>query len=96
MDWQRLWPKYWLQNAPTNYEWDSILNDLLDKHTPEKRNLTVFIGGIEVWVGNWPYAYGSPYHRGVKDVLPTVETRKRLRALVAPDDPLIGIRALLK
>lgn len=95
-DWMRLWPKYWLQNSPTNYEWDAILNDLLDKHDPKPSYLTVSLGNVEVWVGNWPYAYGAPYANGVKDVLPTVATRKRLRDIIGPPDPLEGIRRLLK
>lgn len=96
-DWQRLWPKYWLQNAPTNYEWDAILNDLMDKHEIQRGYCAVKLGKVEVWASNWPYAYGSPYLAGrVKDVLPTVATRKRLRALVGPPDPLEDIRKFLK
>lgn len=98
IDWMRLRPMHWLQNSPTDWEWDAILNDLLDKHDPIRGYMTVTIGKVEVWVSNWPYAYGSPYGSGLLDVLPSVATRKRLRSMVPlppPVDPLAGIRNLL-
>jgi hypothetical protein len=95
IDWMRLWPMYWLQNERTDWEWDAILNDLLDKHEPMGESLTVKVGKVEVWVGNWPYAYGSPYGMNVKDVLPSVRTRKRLRDSLPNKDNLAGIRGLL-
>lgn len=95
IDWMRLWPMYWLQNDRTDWELDAILNDLLDKHDPVEKYLTVMLGKVEVWVGNWPYSYGSPYGPGVKEVLPSVATRKRLKASIEPKDNLAGIRSLL-
>lgn len=95
-DWQRLWPKYWLQHGPTNYEWDAILNQLLDKHEPKVSHLTVYLGKVEVWIGNWPYAYGAPYHNGLREMVPTVATRKRLKSIIGDDDNLAEIRELLE
>jgi len=95
-DWGRLWPKYWLQNTPTNYEWDAILNYLLDNHkvimTPHG---TAKVGPLEVWVRNWPYAYGTPYVNGSSDFMPTVRTRKRLRSLIPAIDPLDKVKAII-
>ena len=83
MDWHRLLPLYWLQNEPTDQGWDQALNMLLNKHEPEVGNgpHTVTIGGVEVWIGNWPYAYGKAYGKHSSG-LPTVVTRKRLRKAV--------------
>lgn len=80
-DWRRLLPQFWLQNERTDYEWDALLNELMDKHEVTRTDaFTVQIGPVEVWVSNWPYQYGyayRPHHRG----LPTVGTRIRLKNL---------------
>lgn len=85
IDWQRLRPAYWYQNEPTDWEWDTILNRLLDRHTPKIGYLTVSLGGVDVWTSNFPYAYGycyNPKNRG----LPSVATRKRLRDAVEKEE----------
>jgi hypothetical protein len=76
-------PQYWLQNHATDWEWDAALNALLDHHKPIKSGIgyTVHLGGVEVWARNYPYAYGTPYSPSF-DVLPSVATRKRLRAAI--------------
>lgn len=82
MDFYRLLPKYRLQNHPTSKAWDRILNDLLDKHEviiSRDSRFTVTLGGVQVWVGNYPYAYGGPYEH---EVLPKVATRMRLQECV--------------
>lgn len=80
IDWYRFLPPYWLQTGPTNKEWDRALNKALDTGRIEDvDNYTAKVGGITVWVSNWPYGYGNPYEPTVR-VLPTVATRKRLRA----------------
>ena len=83
IDWQRLFsPRFWLQNDPTDWEWDAALNRLMDKYPVTLAGAcTVYLGGVEVWVGNYPYAYGNPYSPQ-KDVLPSVATRKRLKSRV--------------
>lgn len=86
-DWERFWPLYWFQNSQTSREWDRMLNYLLDHHEViQDSDLSVKIGPVTVWVGNWPYAYGSPWTPEI-DVLPTVKTRKRLRSLVPDPSP---------
>lgn len=97
-DWQRLWPKYWVQNEPTNWEWDATLNDLLDKYKPIPGYMTVTLGPVEVWVSNYPYSYGRPW-RPLGKFLPSVATRKRLKSAVpteAPADPMEAIRKAVK
>jgi hypothetical protein len=81
IDWQRLIPRYWFQNYPTSWEWDALLNELLDQHPISFGYLTVTIGGAEVWAGNYPYAYGHPYAPEMQ-ALPSVATRRRLRRAI--------------
>jgi hypothetical protein len=82
-DFYRLPPPYWIQNAQTSREWDGHLNDLLNSYPVEIVTSHVAkVGGVHVWISNFPYAYGSPYRPIEFDVLPCVKTRKRLRSLV--------------
>ena len=83
MDLYRLLPPYWLQNYPTNMEWDRTLNELLDRGPiTELDSHTVKVAGVTIWVSNWPYSYGNPYNPEVK-VAPRVATRKRLQNAIA-------------
>lgn len=81
IDWQRLIPRYWLQNCKTDWDWDEILNDLLDRNEVRPSGRVTMIGTVEVWTSNYPYAYGS-CHNPKNGGLPSVSTRKRLRAIV--------------
>lgn len=95
IDWERLKPRYWMQNEPTSWEWDAILNYLMDTYEPEPGYLTVKLGPVEVWVSNWPYSYGNAYRPHEVKVLPSVATRKRLKNLVSVADPLVKVKHLL-
>lgn len=80
IDWRRLLPRYWLQNEPTDRYWDAAINLALDSTLPIVGRLTFTVGKTEVWIGNWPYAYGSQCR--ASSGLPTVKTRLRIRAAV--------------
>lgn len=80
-DWLRLLPQFWLQNYRTDWEWDAVLNTLLDRHDPVWVYKTVRLGNVEVWASNYPYAFGTCYEPKI-DRLPSVRTRKRLKAAV--------------
>jgi hypothetical protein len=81
MDWQRLIPRYWTQNEPTCLVWDKVLNKALDNFPIEYRGgHTCNIGPLQVWISNWPYAYG--YNNRHRSGLPKVATRKRLRRMI--------------
>lgn len=81
MDFYRLLPIYWTQNTKTSDVWDKHLNHLLDTvGVTSVGYFTCKIGDVEVWIENWPYAYGSLYGGG--SGLPKVKTRKRLREAV--------------
>lgn len=60
-------------------EYDKLLNDLMDKETPiEVSYLTMKFKdkNFKIWIGNYPYAYGSEYPSAT--VYPSMKTRKRL------------------
>lgn len=83
MDWYRLLPMFWYQNAPTSLEWDRALNDALDKYGATLIDAyTCRVGGCEVWIGNWPHAYGYSWSPKSCNFLPKVSTRMRLRRIV--------------
>ncbi|HOT83711.1 MAG TPA: hypothetical protein PLQ12_10475 [Candidatus Defluviicoccus seviourii] len=79
-DWHRLFrPWAWIQQGKTSWEWDALLNDMLDNQQPVALSeFAATICGVEVWTGNWPYAYGSPYGASNK-FLPSMKTRLRLK-----------------
>lgn len=75
-------PTFWLRNHPTCKYLDYTINALLDDgHTPRKTSeYTVELGGLNLWVSNYPYAFGNEYP-GDK-ALPSRKTALRLyRAL---------------
>lgn len=82
-EWKRLLPKYWYQQGPTDWEWDAILNDILDNAKQVKLcTYSAEIDGVPIWTSNWPYAYGYFYHRGSTEGVPSIKTRHRLRDLI--------------
>lgn len=66
--------------------WDKRLNELLDTNpeVTDYSGMTVKLGGIRIWVSNYPYAYGNPWvdHTDI-DILPLHKTRLRLREYLA-------------
>ena len=68
---------------PVSEEWDAALNRALDKHKVEfVSRYTARIGGMTLWVANYPYASGRPYGSIELDILPRRSTRKRLQHAV--------------
>ncbi len=64
-------------------EWDAALNRLIDKHWQSVKvdRYTATLGGVEVWISNAFYAYGTHY-RAEFEVRPSVKTMRRLDSLV--------------
>lgn len=90
-DFHRLFtPSAWIQSTPTDWEWDKQLNALLDTN-PRVISLDEFHvelevaenKSIELWVANYPYAYGFPYSYSSR-LLPSYKTRKRLKNYLMP------------
>lgn len=57
-------PRFWLMNNTYSGEWDKQLNHLLDSYTFEggRPPYTTNLGGVEIWIANYPYADFSPYN----------------------------------
>lgn len=82
-EWQRLLPMYWYQEGPTDWDWDATLNEILDNAKEVGLSTyTTTIDGVRIWTSNWPYAYGSFYHNGSNEGVPSIKTRHRLRKLI--------------
>ena len=86
-DFYKLLPKYWYQNNPTDWEYDRVLNELLDTK-PTITELTeytiTFNNAIKIWIGNFPNAYGDLYYSsnvGEHGGLPSVSTILRLQKI---------------
>lgn len=87
-------PAFWLSSGKVCKKWDAELNALLDHHeqtngaeTLNESNYIMHIKGVEVWIENYPYAYGRQwnsraFYPNVNSVLPRRTTRIRLRKLV--------------
>lgn len=56
-------PKWWIMNHPFNKELDELLISKINNYEITDLNgYTCKIGGIEVWIKNYPYAYGRIYN----------------------------------
>ena len=58
-------PRWWIMNDSYSPIWDKKINDLLDKYKFEPdghKNITAKLGDLTIWLGNYPYAYGTLYN----------------------------------
>jgi len=61
--------------------WDKELNDLLDTNPHVSDGyIAVDIGGMNIWLGNWPYSFGYRHHHHTKSA--SRLTKQRLRDYV--------------
>ena len=82
-EWRRLLPQYWYQQSETDWEWDRVLNNLLDNHTYVKLGHFVLeLDKAEVWIENYPYSFGSLYSFRAITGVPSVKTRIRLKKFI--------------
>ena len=82
IDWYRFIPGYAYQSYPTSWEWDETLNALMDKYPIQMQSeYRVLFGKTEVWIGSYPYAFGSLFGPDAT-YLPSVKTRMRLYKLI--------------
>ncbi len=57
-------PAFWMMNYKFSEEWDTIVNNLMDNFEPNNFKLTEYTAtfyGTEIWIRNYPYAYGRTY-----------------------------------
>ena len=60
-----LLPLHWIRNHSTDEEWDALILSFLENPVfsePEYKGLgyVLKLNGVEIWVENYPYAFGSP------------------------------------
>jgi len=83
--------KWWFMNERYSKRWDIELNRLIDKDNgiidymnDGQTYFSIKFGDVEVWVNNYPYAYGTP--NGNKyipsNIRPSRETIERLKEYV--------------
>ncbi len=79
-----LHPSCWTRNFRTNIEWDAYLNVMLDNpHFSRLSGFTIHLNKVPVWIGNFPYAYGSLFPSGAdSNKLPKRSTVWRLHDAV--------------
>ena len=81
-----LTPSAWIQVGKTDWEWDAELNAYLDTNPPilAKDWAVVKFPKYNLWVSTYPWSYGHVWSWDIdkKAKLPSVKTRKRLRAYI--------------
>jgi hypothetical protein len=80
-DFIRLLPAFWFQNRKTSFAWDKALNRALDLGVSYVGAHTATVGPFEVWVSNYPYAFGYNTADALESV-PRCSTRIRLRKAI--------------
>lgn len=82
IDFYRLLPSFWIQTRKTFDPWDKALNKALDTfEVTEVGPHTARVGPFEVWISNYPYAFG--YNRSdALELIPRCRTRIRLRKAI--------------
>ena len=68
-------PKFWGMEYPYSRPWDFMLNEMLNEEDNVKivSEFTARVGGVDVWIGNYPYAYGNPKPLSIRPSRATIE-----------------------
>src|SRR5699024_2881316 len=71
-------PKFWRMEYPYSRQGDIKLNEMLDKENNVRviNKFRAVVGGIKVWIANYPYAYGTP---DLFEIRPSRATIERLQ-----------------
>lgn len=68
-------PLAWVQNYPTDWAYDDLVNALLDEHGVTRIDkYEAKIGPLHIWTGNYPHAYAHPYSG--PEILPSASRRR--------------------
>jgi hypothetical protein len=60
-------PRFWVMLESYNEAYDRDLNNALDKYDFKAIDkYTADLGGVEIWIGNYPYSSMVPYVRDCK------------------------------
>lgn len=75
-------PSFWIINNPISDDWDNELNLMLDHLEISIANeYYCKIGGVEIWIENYPYGYAQTYKNN-RSVMPHRDTIVRLKNAV--------------
>jgi hypothetical protein len=78
-------PVFWIQNEPTCWRYDHHLRQALndpDCNIEIIDSYTAKINGVQVWINNYPYAFGNLWPSNYKEVLPSPLTRLKLKRIL--------------
>jgi len=73
-------PIMWISNSSSSNRVNNLLNDLVVEYENNELEIKFSYGtlnfsnskfSINIWISNYPYAYGSVYNNGVDGPLPT-------------------------
>lgn len=80
--WVLLHPSFWIMNYPYNEGWDKALNEAMDNKAMvfKQGACRIELDGLEIWVANYPYAYGTNTVSGIR---PSRRTVNRLASYIA-------------
>lgn len=85
-------PKFWYQSYDTCYIYDKNINLAIEKYgIKQVDRYTVLIGDVEIWIRNYPYAFGNVYSdaRGDLRLLPAPTTRKKILGMLKHTSPRV-------
>lgn len=81
-------PRHWLRNYPTSLVWDAfVLRAIAAGDVRRIDEYHAMVGGKDVWVQNYPYAYGAPYPGEVLPSARTVDLLAEALAVAAVEVP---------
>ena len=74
-------PSHWIRLNNTDKEWDRRVRTAISEGYDVKllSQFTAMIGGRKIWVGNYPYAFGTDYLREQRHELPSRRTCVKLK-----------------
>ena len=93
-------PSVWHQMYPYSSLWDKYLSDLLEKHDFEcVTKHTAKIGGITVWIANYPHTCFFPYESEEIRVrakrLTILRANDKLTRVVGPESDEVRLEKLI-
>lgn len=85
-------PNYWFRNYGTSKDLSDFIHESLDAGSRVEilPSYEMTIGGLTLWRGNYPYAYGYIITPGTPKLLPSRSAVLRLRDAECLADPLLN------
>ena len=74
-------PRHWVRNYSYDENWDAFVRQSIsDQKIVVKCEKIAMLSGVPVWIGNYPYAYGTPYPGSY--AMPSAQTVDALRSAI--------------